>query len=270
MPEKLGQNFLHNLEIAEKIVDLARIESDDFVLEIGPGKGILTERLVKKVKQVVAVEIDGKLVQHLKDRFKDAGNLEIVNDDILNINLENILPHTNLQSTFSLRERGLGGKGYKVIANIPYYITSKIIRKFLENSNQPQEMILMVQKEVAERIVAHPGKMSLLSVSVKYYARPKILLEVDRNNFTPVPEVDSAVISIKPERKFSQEKDMKFFRLVKIGFSAKRKTLLNNLSNGFQVSKDDVLGTLKELGFSKNTRAQELSVEDWMKLNDKL
>ena len=261
MPEKLGQNFLHNLEVAEKIVDLAQIGSDDFILEIGPGKGILTEKLIKKAKQVVAVEIDEKLVQHLKSRFKDADNLEIINNNILN---------TPVNQFTGVLARHKSSFNYKIIANIPYYITSKIIRKFLENSNQPQEMILMVQKEVAERIIAHLGKMSLLSASVQYYARPEIILEVDRNNFSPAPEVDSAVISIKPERKFNQERDVKFFRLVKIGFSAKRKTLLNNLSNGFPVSKDAILEALEELGFFKNTRAQELSVEDWMKLNDKL
>jgi 16S rRNA (adenine1518-N6/adenine1519-N6)-dimethyltransferase len=156
-----------------------------------------------------------------------------------------------------------------VIANIPYYITSKIIRLFLETENPPSEMILMTQKEVAERITEKAGKMSLLSVSVQYYADPKILFEVSRKSFFPVPEVDSAVIKIEKikKQKASIEETKNFFRIVKAGFSAKRKTLINNLSNSLHVEKNIIEEKIKTAGLKPTVRAQELSIEDWKTLS---
>ena len=162
-------------------------------------------------------------------------------------------------------------KDYKVIANIPYYITAKIIRLFLESQNPPTAMVLMVQKEVAERITAKPGKMSLLAVSVQYYAQPEMLFAVSKNSFFPVPEVDSAIIRIthNMERKAqNKEEAKKFFRVVKAGFSAKRKTLVNNLSNAFHLEKNIVEETLKKIPLSVTVRAQELSIADWKKLSE--
>jgi len=231
---------------------------EDFVLEIGPGKGILTEELVKYAGKVMAVEIDGNLVELLKDRFKSQKNVEIVKGDILKIDL-----------SIPTKSYKLKTKNYKIIANLPYYITSPVIRKFLESESPPSEMILMVQKEVAERIIAIPGKMSILSVSVQYYSQSEILFYVERENFEPVPEVDSAVIRIthNAERVTQNANEIKkFFRTVRAGFCAKRKTLANNLANSFHLDKKIVEEKLKAAGISPTVRAQELSVENWKKL----
>ncbi len=258
MPEKLGQNFLINKEIIKKIIAFSSLESATVVLEVGPGRGILTEELLKLAKKVIAVEIDGKLVSDLRKKFKEKKNISLIEGDILKINLEDLLLKNNQSGKL---------ESYKLVSNIPYYITSKIIRFFLENSNPPQKMILMIQKEVAERIVAKPGKMSLLSTSVQYYAKAEILFSVPKNCFSPIPKVDSAVIQIIPEIKPElKEFSLNFFRIAKIGFSGKRKTLLNNLFNGLHLEKEFVLKKLKKIGFSENTRAQELSIEDWKKL----
>ncbi|MFZ5982242.1 MAG: 16S rRNA (adenine(1518)-N(6)/adenine(1519)-N(6))-dimethyltransferase RsmA [Patescibacteria group bacterium] len=254
MPEKLGQNFLVDQSIVKKIIESANLEKDDFVLEVGPGKGILTVELAERAGQVMAIEIDTTLIPALKNKFKNQKNVEVVNEDILKISLPSLLGSC---------------LKYKVIANIPYYITSKIIRLFLENNFPPEEMILMVQKEVAERIVACPGKMSLLGLSVQYYATAKILFEVPRKCFSPIPEVDSAVIRITHRMEHgTEEKTRKLFRLARIGFSSKRKTLLNNLANGLHLNKELVLEKLKSAGFSEKTRAQELSLADWKNLTE--
>lgn len=277
MPQKLGQNFLVNKDIARKIIKAADLTPEDFVLEIGPGKGILTEELAKYAGKVIAVEIDKFLVELLSNKFSNKENVEIVGGDILEVSLKNILG-------------GFASK-YKVVANLPYYITSPIIRLFLETENPPAEMILMIQKEVAERIVAspreipaesrsakrisrgRPGKMSILSVSVQYYADAQILFEVGKENFNPVPEVDSAVIKVVSHssspclgRGTKGEGDKKFFRVVRAGFCAKRKTLANNLANSFHLDKKEVEEKITSTGLGKNVRAQELSVENWGKL----
>jgi len=251
MPTKLGQNFLKNKSIVRKIIDSANLNAEDVVLEVGPGKGILTEELAEKCKKIVAVEIDKELVKYLKDKFKGNNKIEIINIDILKADISKIVSR------------------YKIIANIPYYITSPIIRFFLENEFPPEEMILMVQKEVAERIVAKPGKHSILSLSVQYYADPKLLFYVSRNDFDPMPDVDSAVISILVDRK-QQSANKKnrdnFFRVIRAGFCAKRKTLANNLANSFHLDKKEVEEKLKISGISGVSRAQELDMKDWEKL----
>lgn len=254
MPVKLGQNFLKNKSIARKIVGAANLSADDFVLEIGPGRGILTEELARKAGKVLAVEIDKVLSNLLLKKFSSKNNIEIVNEDVLKVNLKSY---------------NLKAKSYKVIANLPYYITSPIIRLFLEAENPPAEMILMIQKEVAERIVASPGKMSILAVSVQYYAKPEILFYVGRENFDPVPEVDSAVIRVICNMKHEtrdKEFNKKFFRVVRAGFCAKRKTLVNNLANSFHLDKKEVEEKITSTGLGKNIRAQELSIVDWKKL----
>jgi 16S rRNA (adenine1518-N6/adenine1519-N6)-dimethyltransferase len=258
-PKKsLGQNFLRDESVVQKIITSANLTADDFIIEIGPGEGVLTEKLAEQAGKVLAIEIDRNLIPGLENKFKDTPNVEIIHADILNINLSELATNYKLPTT-----------NYRVIANIPYYITSPIIRLFLENTNQPQEMILMVQKEVAERIAAKPGKMSILAVSVQYYADAEILFTVSKNSFFPVPQVDSAVIRITPNVNHetqTTEEVKEFFKIVKAGFSAKRKTLVNNLSNTFHLDKNVVEEKLKTLGFTPNVRAQELSVEDWKEL----
>lgn len=280
MPTKLGQNFLVNKEIAKNIIESTNLKSDDLVLEIGPGKGALSFEIKKRVKKFIMIEKDRKLAENIARNFqfpifnfqsisndqiyKFQNGFGIISGDILELDIVKIIKENNFQN-------------YKVIANLPYYITSPIIRKFLEAENPPSKMILMVQKEVAERIVSNPGKMSILAVSVQYYARPEILFYVEKENFDPVPEVDSAVIKITSHKQpayrsgrhatGNKEYNKKFFQVVRAGFCAKRKTLANNLANSFHLEKEKVEDILLKAGFSNKVRAQELSVEDWKKLS---
>lgn len=256
LKKSLGQNFLNNPDIIEKIIEKSNLNTDDVVLEIGPGDGALTKSLIKNSGKVIAFEIDTDLIQSLEDQFTNADNFELINQDIRKINLPQFLIDNRVDK-------------YKVIANLPYYITSFIIRFFLETVHPPSEIIFMVQKEVAERIVAQPGKMSILSVAVQYYGEPEYLFTVTAENFTPIPKVDSAVIrisNIQRTNKRNKIEDKLFFQLVKSGFSAKRKTLVNNLSNSLHLSKIDVIQKIKKINLDQNVRAQELSINDWQKL----
>ena len=283
--KSLGQNFLKDDAILQRIVESAGLSENDVVIEIGPGYGALTEKLAKVCKKVIAIELDDRLVEMLKEKFKNSGNVEIIHDDILKINLVDLISKYDIQDT-----------RYKVVANIPYYITAPIIKLFLETKFPPSEMILMVQKEVAERICASPseiptkgrgaesisrgkpGEMSILAVSVQYYAEPEYLFTVPKESFEPMPKVESAVLKISSissspfqgEDVRRTDEVKKFFRIVRAGFSAKRKTLVNNLSNGLQLDKKEIEEKVISLGFSKNTRAQELGVDDWKKLSEVL
>lgn len=257
MPRYLGQHFLNNPAIVTDIVNSSQIDESTTVLEIGPGGGVLTEELCAKAKRVLSIELDEKLADNLKEKFANQKNLELIFADILQINLPQLL-----------KEREI--KNYKVVANIPYYITSKIIRLFLETSHQPESLTLMVQKEVAQRIVAKPGQMSKLSASVQYYAQAEILFAVKKENFDPPPEVDSSVIKIFNLRKIDKDIDKQFFKIVRAGFCARRKTLINNLSNSLHIDKQKIAADLATLGLSPQTRAQELSIENWLKLSQLL
>ena len=288
-----GQNFLINEKILDKIIAAADLKKEDVVLEVGPGLGFLTEQLAKKVKRVVAVELDKNLTEILKEELKSYKNIEIVQGDILKVNIE------NLPLITSLERRGQGVvDGYKVVANLPYNITSNFLRKFLETENGPSEMILMVQKEVAKRIIEKPGQMSLLSLSCQFYADCKIEFLVSKGNFLPSPKVDSAVIKLKlknnplchsglarpakavdpeslPILKQVQDDSGKqvqdntaenLFKIAKIGFSSKRKKLIGNLNKGLKIDREKLEKILERLGLSDNVRAQELSVQDWINL----
>jgi len=252
-----GQNFLIEEEIYDQITAAAGLTSNDTVLEVGPGLGFLTAKLAKKAGRVIAVELDDKLVAVLKTGLaaKNINNVEVVNEDILKFSIFNF-QFKNFQ--------------FKIVANLPYNITSIFLRKFLEMENKPKLMVLMLQKEVAERITAKPGKMSLLAVSVQYYSLPEIAQIVPKENFWPQPEVGSAIVKIitNPPIPLCQggkfEKD--FFRLVKFGFSAKRKMLKNNLAAGFKISQNEAETRINLAGLSGKIRAQELSVEAWLKL----
>lgn len=245
----LGQHFLIDKSALGSIVDSAELGPADFVLEIGPGLGVLTQFLVSRAGQVEAVEFDPKMIEVLKETVP-AENLKVVQEHVLKFNLGG-LP-----------------KGYKVVANLPYYITSPILRNFLEAaSNKPKEMVLLIQKEVAERIVAKPGEMSVLAVAVQLFGEPEIITEVPKGSFWPPPKVDSAVIRVKVFEKPRypvEEKD--FFRLVKAGFGEKRKKLANSLSGGLRLPKEEVIKYLEESGLKDNARAEELSLGDWYNL----
>ena len=261
--KSLGQNFLKDESVLERIVQDAKISQEDVVLEIGPGKGALTEKLAKICKKVVAIELDDRLIELLHTKFV-GDKVEIIYGDILKINLPELI-----ENRISLKANE--AKNYKLVANIPYYITAPIIRLLLETKYPPQEMILMVQKEVAERIVAKSGEMSILAVSVQYYAKAEYLFTVPKESFDPVPKVDSAIIKISLNVKSQTSNEIetrRFFKLVRAGFSAKRKTLGNNLAASLQLDKKEIEEKLAALGFSPNTRAQELGVDDWRKLAD--
>jgi len=250
-----GQNFLINEDVYGLIVNSAEIDKNDIVLEVGSGLGFLTEKLAKKAKKVVAVELDDKLADLLAAnlREKKVDNVEIINENVLDINFE-FHPSSEYK------------QNYKIVANLPYNITSIFLRKFLSSENKPNSMVLMLQKEVAERIVASPGKMSLLAVSVQFYAKAEIIKYVSRTAFWPVPAVDSAIIKLVgtghcpvPTGEFEK----KFFQLVRIGFSSRRKMLKNNLASGYKISQKEAENWLKKADFNEKIRAQEMSVDDW-------
>jgi 16S rRNA (adenine1518-N6/adenine1519-N6)-dimethyltransferase len=254
-----GQNFLVNEKIYDDIVYAADLKSTDTVLEIGPGLGFLTLKMAQIVKKVIAVELDNRLADYLQIGLdaQDAENVEIVNQDILKFNIEAHL--------------GANCK-YKIVANLPYNITSIFLRLFLSSSYKPESLVLMLQKEVAARIVATAPDMSLLALSVQYYADAKIIREVKAGNFWPEPKVDSAIIKIilKEPRKLSREEQIKedklFFRLAKIGFSAKRKMLKNNLAGGLKIEQVVITEILEKNKLNPHSRAEDLSLEDWLKL----
>lgn len=249
-----GQNFLINEAVYEEIINSADLKNTDEVLEVGPGLGFLTARLADKVKQVTAVELDDKLASFLQIGLssQSVSNVKIINEDVL-----------------QFKESQLSCP-YKIVANLPYNISSFFLRKFLSTDYRPELMVLLLQKEVAERIVAKPGDMSLLAVSVQYYAQAEIINIVSPRDFWPAPQVESAIIKIKPYREGLKYKDQEqieaFFRLVKMGFSAKRKMLKNNLAAGLNLDAKNLAEVLEFKGFNPKIRAEDLSVSDWQKL----
>lgn len=246
----MGQNFLVDEQVLEQIVAAADIQLADTIVEIGPGLGVLTAELSKFANKVIAIEKDNKFADVLKSQYANS-NVKIINQDILD---------------FDPASYQLKANSYKLVANIPYNITSLIMRKFLEEENKPELIVLLVQKEVAERIIAKPGNMSLLTVSVQFYAEPEIIAIVPRESFFPIPKVDSAIIKLKVKSQKPKVQAREFFRIVKFGFASKRKTLENNLSAGMHIKKDDSRDIIKKAGFGMKIRAEHLSVEDWIRL----
>ena len=247
--KELGQHWLRDPEILAEIAEVAELGRGDVVLEIGPGLGTLTSRLLARAQRVVAVEFDADLAGKLPGQFPGK-NLDVINEDILQFDL-NQLP-----------------KGYKVVANVPYYITSKIIEKLMTAENKPSLAVLLVQKEVAERIAAGPGEMSILAVGVQLFAQVELDIEVPRQFFTPPPKVDSQVVVLRTrtEPLVTPEDHKDFFRVVKAGFSAKRKKLRSSLSGGLNISKDVAEQLLKTANISPDARAEDLAIDDWRRL----
>lgn len=258
-----GQNFLIKEDIFDKIIEAAEVGPDEAALEVGPGLGFLTERLAKKARQAAAVEIDAKLYKVLDRLIKKENikNIKLINKDILGIVSDVKKP---LAEIFTQDSRSLN---YKVVANLPYNITSVFLRKILERPDKPRNLVLMLQKEVAERITAKPGQMSLLAVSVQFYSHAEILFKLAKENFWPTPKVDSAVIKIAPHENYYKNIDEKqFFRLTRIGFSGKRKMLKNNLASGYHLGIKIAEKKIINAGFDPKIRAQELGIADWAKL----
>lgn len=249
----LGQNFLKSQPALQMMCQAGEIKEDDIILEIGPGKGVLTSKLLERCSNVIAVEKDNDLINILQEKFEKEikeGKLKLLNEDILSFEIENIR---------------LVNKKYKIIANIPYNITGAIFKKFLSSTNQPERMILLVQKEVAERIVARDKKESILSLSIKAYGSPKYMMKVPKRFFSPEPKIDSAIITInnisKNNFKTKEEEEL-FFRIIKLGFAHKRKVLRRNLQEYW--AKEIIDESFRSLKIPENSRAEDISLDKWM------
>lgn len=249
MGENLGQHFLQNKQVANKMIKAGEIKVGDVVLEIGPGEGMLTKALLKEGGQVTAVEKDLALVKKLEKDFQKEikeARLEVIHADIRD---------------FDASQHKALSRNYKIVANIPYYLTSNIIRRFLSKETQPKLVVLLIQKEVAERVVGSGGKESVLSLSVKGYGNPQLVEIVDRKNFHPQPKVDSAILKIDEigHEFFTDIEEGRFFDLIKQGFSHKRKQLANNLF----LSRDQAERLLSSCQLNTKVRAEKLALSDW-------
>ncbi len=248
--KRLGQNFLVDKEAVKKIVEAAGLELEDVILEVGPGLGILTQELAKRAKKVIAVEKDQNMIEILRTTLKDLKNVEVIQGDIRKIDTKYHTPNTR----------------YKIVANLPFYLAAPVIRQFLEVENPPKEMVLVVQKEVGQRICAKPPDMNILAVSVQIYAKPKIVSYISKKSFWPSPKVDSAIIKITINKKQLTTDQNLFFKIVKAGFSQPRKQLINNLSKGLDLEKEKIQNWLSKNNVQPTQRAETLKVQDWINL----
>jgi len=271
-----GQHFLVDQSVLDKIIETADLKPSDRVVEVGPGLGVLTERLIEKAGEVVAIEADEFLAnlminKHINDKDN---KLKLIVGDALQV-IDQLEFKEKYLKPRSRIESGMTSGGYKVVANIPYSITSKLIRLFLENDYPPESLTLLVQKEVAERIVAQAGDMRMLALSVQYYAEAKIIQIVPASAFWPAPKVESGIIQISKIKnqndnlKF-KDQGQKLFKLARIGFSSRRKTLVNNISSGLRLEREKVIAIIKSVGLKETVRAQELSVSDWEEIAGRL
>ena len=252
--KSLGQNFLKSKTALSAMIKAGEITAKDIVLEIGPGQGALTEKLLETGAKVLAIEKDDRLIEFLNEKFAkqiEMGQFHLIHGDALELDLA----WNNLKT----------GE-YKLIANIPYYITGLIFRKFLSGHIQPSKLVIMVQKEIADRIVARDGKESLLSLSVKAYGTAKKIMKVDKENFSPKPKVDSAILLIDNISKdfFKEISEEKFFDVIKTGFAHKRKVLITNLKEKF--GQNDLHKIFRDLKIPEKARSEDLKLEDWKNL----
>ena len=249
--QSLGQNFLVDEAILTHILDAADLGSDDVVLEIGPGLGILTGALATRARRVVAVELDGRLVDILRVRFVEESRVTLVHGDILELDAADLA--------------GSCGSAYKVVANLPYYITSAVLRHVLEAKRRPELAVFMVQREVAERICAETGKFSLLAISVQLYAHPRIVRFVPADAFYPRPKVDSALLrlDVYAEPVVTDVTPRRYFQVARAGFSQKRKQLVNSLSAGLALPKETVRSALACAGIDSKRRPETVGLAEW-------
>lgn len=260
--KKFGQNFLINTGVLEDIIEAADITKDDFVVEIGPGIGTMTQYLCENAREVLAVEIDTHLIPILKDTLQEYDNVEVINEDILKVDINAIANEKN------------GGKPIKVVANLPYYITTPIIMGLFESHVPIESITIMVQKEVADRMQTDPGSKDYgaLSLAVQYYSKPEIVLTVPPSCFMPQPKVGSAVIKLtKHETVPVQVDDEKMlFKVIRASFNQRRKTLANGLKNygGIPLTKEQIEESIEELGVIKNIRGEKLSLEQFAELSN--
>jgi 16S rRNA (adenine1518-N6/adenine1519-N6)-dimethyltransferase len=246
----LGQHFLRDRTFLRHIIAAADLSGEDQVIEVGPGTGVLTDALAEAARSVLAVELDDALAERLSNRFRDNEKVRVMAGNALDLD-----PCEHFKSP------------YKLVANIPYYITGPLVRHFLETTCQPELAVLMVQRAVAERMAAGPGKMSLFGISVQYYAAVKIVARVPASAFYPRPKVDSAIVRLSPYRPFVGDNAI-FFDVVRAGFSTRRKQLHNSLAAGLQIEKPDADALLHAAGIDPTTRAEALTLGDWEELAD--
>lgn len=264
--KSLGQNFLISNEVVEKIVDCSNISKDDLVIEIGPGLGTLTKELLEKAGKVVAIELDKKMLFILKDRFSLYHNFSLINKDVLKVDLNKLIKEEKEKNGF---------KRAKIVANLPYYITTPIIMKLLEEKLDLESITVMIQKEVADRLVAIPGEKDTgaITYSVYYYSEAESVLEVPNNSFIPEPEVTSKVIklNIRKETPVEVKSRKVMFRIIKCAFMQRRKTLLNALVNAkVFLNKEEGLKILKELNLDENIRAEKLNLQNFADITNKI
>lgn len=256
--KRLGQHFLRDRSVPPRIAAAANLQPDDLVIEIGPGLGILTEELAARldppVGKLVAVELDDDLLPTLREQFADRPHVSFVQADVLDV-----LPEELSQ-----------GKPYKVVANLPYYITSAILRHFLDAAHKPASLTVMVQREVADRMTAKPPEMSLLAVAVQFYGNPRTVFRVPPGAFRPPPKVDSAVVHIEvypaEERPVQPTSEAAFFKVAQAGFSQRRKQLINTLSSGLSITKEAARNALQTANIEPTRRAETLTLEEWGRL----
>lgn len=264
--KNLGQNFLINEEVVTNIVDCSNIDKQDLVIEIGPGLGTLTKYLLEKAGKVICIELDTKMLQILEDRFSLYNNFELINNDVLKVDLKNIIEKEKTEGKI---------KKVKIVANLPYYITTPIIMKLLEEELELESITVMIQKEVADRLIAIPGEKNTgaITYAVYYYATSEAIMEVPNSSFIPEPAVTSKVIklNIRKEPIVTPKNKEKMFKVIKCAFMQKRKTLLNSLTNNkiFE-NKNQGIELLKSLQINENIRPEELTLEQFEKISDNL
>lgn len=264
--KKLGQNFLIDENVIDTIANASEISSDDLIIEIGPGLGTLTDKLLQKAGKVIAIELDERMIAILKDRFFMYDNFEVINEDVLKVDLNRLIKENKEQ---------FGLKQTKIVANLPYYITTPIIMKLLEERLDIESITVMIQKEVADRLTAIPGEKNsgAITYTVYYYATSEEVLTVPNSSFIPEPEVESEVIKLnlrkEPVIKVADEK--KFFALIKAAFMQRRKTFLNAIGNsGLNTTKEQMEQVLKELDIDTRIRGEALTIDQFAKISEKL
>lgn len=262
--KNLGQNFLIDESVIIEACDSANINKEDLVIEIGPGLGTLTKYILERAGKVICVELDERMIDILKERFFLYENFEIINEDILKVDLHKLIKE----------EKNENIKNVKIVANLPYYITTPIIMKLLEERLDLQSITVMVQKEVAERLIAVPGEKftGAITYSVYYYADSENVRVVDKSSFIPEPSVESEVINLKIRENppVNVNNEELFFKLIKIAFMQRRKTLVNSLSNSGFIEKNKIIEILKQLNINENIRAEKLSIQDFANIANKI
>ncbi len=258
----LGQNFLINDDVIEKIIEKSQIEKNDLIIEIGPGLGVLTNLLLEKSDNVVAIELDKRMVEIISKRFILKNNLQIINEDVLKVDLNKLINERKKQTNINK---------VKIVANLPYYISTPIIMKLLEEKLEIDEIIVMVQKEVAQRLVAKTGTKDVgaITYAVEYFSEAEKVIDVPKESFIPSPKVESAVIKLKIRKEaYVQVKDEKMlFNIIQKSFSQRRKTLVNALVNGKIVeSKEKAEKIIKQLNINENIRGEKLTLEDFARI----